>query len=51
MNLIPRFYDVTKGELFVDGVNVKNVKQKALRDIIGFVPQKGMLFSEQLNLI
>ena len=45
MNLIPRFYDVTKGELFVDGVNVKNVKQKALRDIIGFVPQKGMLFS------
>lgn len=45
VNLIPRFYDVTKGELFVDGVNVKNVKQKALRDIIGFVPQKGMLFS------
>lgn len=45
VNLIPRFYDVTKGELFVDGVNVKNVRQKALRDIIGFVPQKGMLFS------
>lgn len=45
VNLIPRFYDVTKGELFVDGVNVKNVKQKDLRDIIGFVPQKGMLFS------
>ena len=45
VNLIPRFYDVTKGELFVDGVNVKNVKQKALRGIIGFVPQKGMLFS------
>ncbi len=45
INLIPRFYDVTEGELFVDGVNVKEVKQKDLRNIIGFVPQKGMLFS------
>lgn len=45
VNLIPRFYDVTGGELKVDGVNVKDIKQKDLRDIIGFVPQKGILFS------
>ena len=45
VNLIPRFYDVTGGELCIDGVNVKDVSQKALRDIIGFVPQKGVLFS------
>ena len=45
VNLIPRFYDVTGGELLVDGVNVKEVSQKDLRDIIGFVHQKGILFS------
>lgn len=45
INLIPRFYDVTGGELRIDGVNVKDVKQKDLRDIIGFVPQRGLLFS------
>ena len=45
VNLIPRFYDVTEGELCIDGVNVKDVSQKDLRDIIGFVPQKGVLFS------
>ena len=45
VNLIPRFYDVTNGELLVDGVNVKDVKQKELRKRIGFVPQKGVLFS------
>lgn len=45
INLIPRFYDVTEGELLVDGVNVKDVTQKELRSIIGFVPQKGILFS------
>ena len=45
INLIPRFYDVTEGELLVDGVNVKDVTQKDLRSIIGFVPQKGILFS------
>ena len=45
VNLIPRFYDVTEGELLIDGVNVKDVSQKKLRDIIGFVPQKGILFS------
>ena len=45
VNLIPRFYDVTGGELCIDGVNVKDVAQKELRDKIGFVPQKGILFS------
>jgi len=45
INLIPRFYDVTEGELLVDGVNVQDVAQKDLRNIIGLVPQKGVLFS------
>ena len=45
VNLIPRFYDVTNGELLIDGVNVKEVSQKELRNKIGFVPQKGLLFS------
>ena len=45
VNLIPRFYDVTSGDLLVDGVNVKDLSQKELREVIGFVPQKGMLFS------
>lgn len=45
VNLIPRFYDVTGGELLIDGVNIKEVAQKELRSKIGFVPQKGLLFS------
>lgn len=45
INLIPRFYDVTEGEILVDGVNVKNVKDHDLREKIGYVPQKGVLFS------
>ena len=45
VNLIPRFYDVTEGELLIDGVNIKQVKQKDLRNIIGLAPQKGLLFS------
>ena len=45
VNLIPRFYDVTEGELLIDGVNIKNVNQKDLRNIIGLAPQKGLLFS------
>ena len=45
VNLIPRFYDVTKGEILIDGVNIKDVTQKELRSVIGFVPQKGVLFS------
>ena len=45
VNLIPRFFDVTEGEILVDGVNIKNMHLKELRDIIGVVPQKGLLFS------
>ena len=45
VNLIPRFYDATGGEILIDGVNIKDVSQKELRKKIGFVPQKGMLFS------
>ncbi len=45
VNLIPRFYDVTGGEILVDGVDVRNVTQRRLRNLIGYVPQKGVLFS------
>ncbi|MBU3089637.1 ABC transporter ATP-binding protein/permease [Clostridium gasigenes] len=45
INLIPRFYDVTEGEILIDGVDIRNVKQHELRDKIGYVPQKGVLFS------
>ncbi len=45
INLIPRFYDATSGEVLVDGVNVKEYTQKALRDKIGYVSQKAILFS------
>jgi len=45
VNLLPRFYDVTNGEILIDGVNIQDVSQKKLRDIIGFVPQRGILFS------
>lgn len=44
INLIPRFYDVTEGEVLVDGVNVKDYKQKELRNKIGYVSQKATLF-------
>ena len=44
INLVPRFYDATEGEVLVDGVNVKDIKQSTLRDKIGYVPQKGILF-------
>jgi len=45
INLIPRFYDVTEGAIRVDGVDIREVKQSDLRNKIGFIPQKGMLFS------
>ena len=45
INLIPRFYDATKGQVLVDGVDVKEYSQKALRDKIGYVSQKAILFS------
>ena len=45
LNLIPRFYDTTEGAVLVDGVDVKDMLQSDLRDMIGYVPQKGLLFS------
>jgi len=45
INLIPRFYDATEGEVFVDGVNVKEYTQEALHNKIGYVSQKAILFS------
>ncbi len=44
LNLIPRFYDATEGEVLVDGVNVKDYKQEDLHNILGYVPQKAVLF-------
>ena len=45
IHLIPRFYDVTEGSISIDGVDIREISQKALRDRIGYVPQKGVLFS------
>ncbi len=45
LNLIMRFYDVTKGEVKVGGINVKDMSQECLRNMIGYVPQKAVLFS------
>ena len=45
IHLIPRFYDVTQGSITVDGVDVRRLSQKKLRSLLGFVPQKGVLFS------
>ena len=45
VNLIPRFYDVSEGVITLDGVDIREVSQHALRDKIGYVPQKGVLFS------
>ena len=45
VNLIPRFYDVTEGKITIDGQDVRNLTQHELRDKLGYVPQKGVLFS------
>lgn len=45
INLIPRFYDVSEGQILVDGVDIRDVSQHDLREKIGYVPQKGVLFS------
>lgn len=45
INLIPRFFDVTEGQILVDGADLREVTQKDLRDKIGYVPQKGILFT------
>lgn len=45
VNLLPRFYDVTGGSITIDGVDVRSLSQHRLRELIGYAPQKGMLFS------
>ena len=45
LNLIPRFYDVTGGRVTIDGVDVRDMPQHTLHDLLGYVPQKGVLFS------
>ena len=49
VNLIPRFYDATSGSVRVDGVDVRSMSQKDLRDRLGYVPQKGILFSGTID--
>jgi len=45
VNLLPRFYDVTEGDITIDGISINSVKQNELRDLIGYAPQKASLFS------
>lgn len=45
LHLIPRFYDVTGGRITIDGIDIREISQKKLRSLLGFVPQKGVLFS------
>ncbi|MCI8778115.1 MAG: ABC transporter ATP-binding protein [Bacilli bacterium] len=49
INLVPRFYDVTDGEILVDGINVKDYKQEALHNKIGYVPQKAVMFTGSIS--
>ena len=49
VNLIPRFYDVTEGSVSIDGVDVRDMSQKELRECLGYVPQKGVLFSGTID--
>ena len=49
INLIPRFYDATEGEVLVDGVNVKDYTQEFLHDKLGYVPQKAVIFNDTIN--
>ncbi|HAK71506.1 MAG TPA: multidrug ABC transporter ATP-binding protein, partial [Bifidobacterium sp.] len=49
VNLVPRFYDATQGEVLVDGVNVRDYTLKALRDKIGYVPQQSFLFKGTIS--
>lgn len=51
VNLLPRFYDVTGGEITLDGTDIRKYTLQDLREHIGFVPQKGILFSVQLQAI
>lgn len=49
INLVPRFYDATEGEVLVDGINVKNYTQEFLHNKIGYVPQKAVMFDGTVN--
>ena len=49
INLIPRFYDATEGEVLVDGVNVKDYTQEFLHNKLGYVPQKAVIFNDTIN--
>ena len=49
INLIPRFYDATEGEVLVDGVNVKHYTQEFLHDKLGYVPQKAVIFNDTVS--
>lgn len=49
LNLIPRLYDVTEGSITLDGVDIRTISQKKLRDAIGYVPQKAVLFSGDIR--
>ena len=48
VNLVPRFYDVAKGEILVDGVDIRKMSQETLRMKLGFVPQKAVLFNDTI---
>lgn len=49
INLLPRFYDVTAGSIEIDGTDIRNMSQEELRDNIGYIPQKGVLFSGTID--
>jgi ATP-binding cassette subfamily B protein len=49
VNMIPRFYDATEGQVLIDGIDVREITQHELRDQIGYVPQKGILFSGNIE--
>ena len=49
LNLIPRFYDVTSGKITIDGIDIRDISQNKLRSLIGYVPQKGILFSGDIE--
>lgn len=49
INLVPRFYDATKGEILIDGINVKDYSLKTLHEKIGYVPQKAIIFNDTIE--
>lgn len=49
INLVPRFYDVTEGEILIDGINIKEYSEQALNNKLGYVPQKAVMFSGDVN--